>query len=586
MTLTTTNMRIQYAGTGSTGPYPYPFRILDATHLALTRSGGGVDTALSYPADFAVSGVGNATGGSVTLTTALATGETLTIRRDVPLTQETSLRNQGTYYPATVENRFDQQTMVDQQQQDALDRALRLPATYDPAGRPLELVPTAGRVVVGDGTGFTTATLDASATALPGAGRTVATLSAYLANNAVYNIRDYGASPSASAAINTTAINAAAAAAGTAGLLYGPAGDYQTNGTITVLGPALFESGCRVYYTGTGDALHVGDGAALVQNRMLQLPEVWSVSKPATGWTGAGAVGILLRKVYDCPITIPYVDGFLIGVKFYGVAGDGCDYNLVRISYLRNNKVNLQLDAAANAGWVNENVFLGGRLSHNPAEGTTVANTRHVQILGGTGTVDILNNNRFWGMSLEGAVDEYKVECRGLHNYFLHCRWETSGTPRVWFNGANAIYNRIIGGYDANRIAVTESGGAINNGVESSNGVRLSASPADAIYVLRNGDSSATPIVMGLPATGNPFSPGAGWCFTLSAFALKGKQSGDSAASPRVVVDFNSGAVTAQSLQVAGSSAATTPGSVVKKLPIYDTAGTLLGYLPIYGTIT
>src|SRR5579863_2242333 len=39
-------------------------------------------------------------------------------------------------------------------------------------------------------------------------------------------------------------------------------------------------------------------------------------------------------------------------------------------------------------------------------------------------------------------------------------------------------------------------------------------------------------------------------------------------------------------LQVNDSAAASTPGSVVKKMPVYDENGNLLGYLPIYSSIS
>jgi hypothetical protein len=34
------------------------------------------------------------------------------------------------------------------------------------------------------------------------------------------------------------------------------------------------------------------------------------------------------------------------------------------------------------------------------------------------------------------------------------------------------------------------------------------------------------------------------------------------------------------------SAAATTPGSVIAKVPVYDETGTLIGYLPVYDDIT
>lgn len=195
MTIALSTGRNDYPGAGSVGPYPFTFKVFAATDLqVIKRSTTGTETILAYPAAFSVLGVGNAAGGSVTLVTALAVGEQLTIRRAVPLTQATDLRNAGTFFPEVHEDQFDRLVAIDQQQQDQLDRSLRIspsfsPTTYDLMLREL----TAGKVVTGTGTGLTMAALDSSAVAIPGAGRTVTTLSGYLANNAVFNIKDYGA---------------------------------------------------------------------------------------------------------------------------------------------------------------------------------------------------------------------------------------------------------------------------------------------------------------------------------------------------------------------------------------------------------
>jgi hypothetical protein len=39
-------------------------------------------------------------------------------------------------------------------------------------------------------------------------------------------------------------------------------------------------------------------------------------------------------------------------------------------------------------------------------------------------------------------------------------------------------------------------------------------------------------------------------------------------------------------LAVTNAAAATTPGSVVKKIQVFDGAGASLGYIPVYSTIT
>jgi hypothetical protein len=128
MTLTTTTARMDYVGTGTTGPFSYTFRILDEDDLEVTRrSSAGVETSLVYPTDFSVTGVRNRSGGTITLTTALAVGETLTIRRVLAIRQATDFRNLGAFLPEVHEDQFDRGIMIDQQLADGIERSLRYP---------------------------------------------------------------------------------------------------------------------------------------------------------------------------------------------------------------------------------------------------------------------------------------------------------------------------------------------------------------------------------------------------------------------------------------------------------------------------
>lgn len=105
-----------YAGAGSTGPFTVPFYFLQATDLLVTkRPISGSDVTLIYPGDYSVTGVGNPSGGSVTLTAVLAVGEKLTITRNVPLTQGVALPATGPLPSASMEAEFDKLTMICQQ---------------------------------------------------------------------------------------------------------------------------------------------------------------------------------------------------------------------------------------------------------------------------------------------------------------------------------------------------------------------------------------------------------------------------------------------------------------------------------------
>jgi len=111
MTITSTVSRNDYVGAGTTGPFPYTFKIFSPTDLVVTRGG----TVLQYPTHYSVTGVGKKNGGSITLNSPLGSGVSLSIVRERPLTQEVDIRNQGVFFPELHENAFDHGIMVAQQ---------------------------------------------------------------------------------------------------------------------------------------------------------------------------------------------------------------------------------------------------------------------------------------------------------------------------------------------------------------------------------------------------------------------------------------------------------------------------------------
>jgi hypothetical protein len=288
MALSTTSSRVSYAGAGSVGPFAFPFKVFAASDLLVTkRSPLGAEDTLILINDYSVAGVGNATG-TVSLVAALDFGETLTIRRVMHVTQDTSIRD--AYSPSTIEDELDRLVMIDQQHADAFGRSLRLSETMEPDAFDTVLrEATAGKVVTGTGTGFTMSSLDSSATALPGAGRTVATVSAYLANNAVFNVKDYGAAGDGATddtkAIQT-AINAAAVAGG---IVYIPPGIYKTRATLGV--PRL------VSIFGAGGEVSVIKPVAGIDGlQLLTGEDVGSVQLENFGLVGGPSTGNIAIK--------------------------------------------------------------------------------------------------------------------------------------------------------------------------------------------------------------------------------------------------------------------------------------------------
>lgn len=161
MTVSSETSRVEYTGNGATSVYAYTFKIFDESELLVTRRNlSDVETTLVLNTDYTVSGVGVSSGGNVTLTAGnLTSGFILTIRRVRELKQETEFRNQSEFYPELHETAFDKLVMIDQQQQDEINRSLKLAETIDPADfdptLPSDLPALSFVQVNDDATGFT-----------------------------------------------------------------------------------------------------------------------------------------------------------------------------------------------------------------------------------------------------------------------------------------------------------------------------------------------------------------------------------------------------------------------------------------------
>ena len=153
MTVSAAASRNDYVGTGLVDTYSYSFRITSAADLLVTtRDTDGLETTLTYPTDYSVTGVGVFSGGTITLTAgALASGYALTIRDDPTVQQDTDLRNQAGPYQEALEDALDYATRIVKSQQDVLDRALTLSETITGVSAELP-APVAGYALVWNAT--------------------------------------------------------------------------------------------------------------------------------------------------------------------------------------------------------------------------------------------------------------------------------------------------------------------------------------------------------------------------------------------------------------------------------------------------
>jgi len=122
-----------FAGNNVTTSFPFAFKVFLTSNVQVVVANNlGVESVLVEAANYAVSLNANQNanpGGSVNLFFPLATGSTLVIISRLPNTQLTDLTNQGGFYPQVITDALDKQTILTQQIDEKVSRALLLPVT-------------------------------------------------------------------------------------------------------------------------------------------------------------------------------------------------------------------------------------------------------------------------------------------------------------------------------------------------------------------------------------------------------------------------------------------------------------------------
>jgi len=292
---------------------------------------------------------------------------------------------------------------------------------------------------------------------------------------------------------DAAAINAAIAAAAALGVRVFANGVFKIASTVTItdntdLGDATFN------YSGTtGTAIVVGSVASSIRNKRIRLPHVMATAKTTTGWTQvAGTIGVDIVNAYSCQIEVPHVSHFETGLRIYGINGNGTSYCTITIGQLDNNKVNQLLDAdSASSGWSTQNLFMGGRFSHDSGEGSNVAGTAHIKL---TNLTPAPVDNCTWiNPSLESpGVVEWVIDAiGGTYNQWMNPRLEfTAGNPKIRW-GAGAIRNLIIGGHNLTGLVETFVSGQAFNSILGNGFSRLTASSTHGGVILDNSDNNA-----------------------------------------------------------------------------------------------
>jgi len=132
MSTSATDIVQSYTGNASTTVFTFPAKFLDNDHLKVYLDG------VAQTSGFTVSGGGSASGGSVTFTSAPASGVEVVIVNEPPLTQLLDLTFNGKMPSTSLENAYDKLTMLCQLLDKRTDQSLKFPI-YDTANLPTDL---------------------------------------------------------------------------------------------------------------------------------------------------------------------------------------------------------------------------------------------------------------------------------------------------------------------------------------------------------------------------------------------------------------------------------------------------------------
>lgn len=123
--------KVTYTGNGSTTELTFTFPIVDTTDMVviLRTISTGAETVLTETTHYALSATNNdySSGGTVTTVTAYSSAYTITLMRDVPVSQGATLQDSGVLRLATLEDALDRLTLQVQDLEEELGRCLKFP---------------------------------------------------------------------------------------------------------------------------------------------------------------------------------------------------------------------------------------------------------------------------------------------------------------------------------------------------------------------------------------------------------------------------------------------------------------------------
>jgi hypothetical protein len=382
-----------YAGNGSTTAFAFAFKVFTTGEVQVTRTASGVDTVLTLTTHYTVTLNANQNlnpGGTVTMLTAPAVGQSITIISNVLNLQPTAVANLGAFYPEVINDSLDRATIQIQQLDERLDRALVVPVSS--SGLNTQLPVPQSNALIGwnsgatalqnvNGTGLGTTTYQYVHRVLATAGQTAFTLPTPYVLNAsaitafVNGLKVEQGSTQDWVETNTTTVTF------NSGLTVGDLVVFVVNVMASAVPLAAFPA-ASVSAFGAG---LVDDADAAAGRTTLGLGSLAVINSPlpiANGGTGATAAGAALTALGGQPL-----DATLTALAGLATGADKLAYSTGTDTFSQTDLTSFArtiLDDA-NAGAVRTTLGVGTGDSPTFA-GLTIADAGNIALATGTGT--------------------------------------------------------------------------------------------------------------------------------------------------------------------------------------------------------
>ena len=353
-------------------------------------------------------------------------------------------------------------------------------------------------------------------------------------------------------------------------------------GTLLVSGGGIIvPDGCEIDFSRTHFTTATGPAITLDGHRRRKA-YIGRVTRTTGTWnTGADttSIGVKIRNCEHGDYNILEVANFELGIDCVGEAGAtdaGTTLCTIRIGKINDNKRGMAFHGrttGAGIGYANQNTIIGGAIRISTWPG--IAGSKYIDLTDQGTAGSGGNGNLFLGVDLEGTAPAEAVTIDSVHNMFIGCRWESGAGVTC---SATSADNVFFGGVGLDLMGITDASGK-NIKMSSVNGTMKGRALT----------------LLGAMVAGSTVRANSGLASEVSIGAMgPGAEAGMAlgTALDTYMYRYGAGYMGLPNIRVAGrilttdTAAATTLGSVVRRLPIYDGTNTLLGYIPIYGTIT